>query len=229
MPGLAERYKKIQGRLQDACRSCGRDPSEVQLLAVSKTFPVESVRELYALGQQDFGENFVQEGQEKASIFSTPRWHLIGPLQRNKVRPALEVFDTLHAIDRWEIAERVDRIATKMGRTVRGFVQVRLGDEGSKSGIDPKALMGELERWNDEGLESLRLIGLMTIPPPEGSRPYFAQLRELRDMLKAEDWPLFTQYQLSMGMSDDFEDAIAEGSNWVRVGRALFGARKKPI
>lgn len=228
MGTLSDRYKKIHKRLQDACRRCGRDPAEVQLLAVSKTFPVERVRELYALGQQDFGENYVQEGVEKAAAFPTPRWHLIGPLQRNKVRPALEVFDTLHAIDRWEIAERVDRIATKMGRSVRGFVQVRLGDEGSKSGLDPKQVLPELERWNEQGFESLRLIGLMTIPPPEGSRPYFEQLRELRDAVRDEGWPLFSQYQLSMGMSDDFEDAIAEGSNWVRVGRALFGPRPRP-
>jgi len=138
----------------------------------------------------------------------------------------VQLFPVIHSLDRLSLAERLERLANQAGRVVEAFVQVRLGEEDSKSGLDPTEVVAELERWN--GLRQwsgLRLIGLMTLPPPQTSRPFFVQLRELRDQLRALNLPIFQDYQLSMGMSDDFEAAIDEGSNWIRVGRALFGSR----
>lgn len=220
------RYLAVQQRIQEACQKSGRNREDVRLLAVSKTFPIEPVRELFAAGQIDFGENYVQEAEEKVPQLPQARWHLIGPLQSNKAARAVQLFPVIHSLDRLSLAERLERLANQAGRVVEAFVQVRLGEEDSKSGLDPTEVVAELERWN--GLRQwsgLRLIGLMTLPPPQTSRPFFVQLRELRDQLRALNLPIFQDYQLSMGMSDDFEAAIDEGSNWIRVGRALFGSR----
>ena len=220
---LLDRYQAIQERIQTACERAGRAPDAVHLLAVSKTFPVEAIQELAALGQRDFGENYVQEASAKVGQVEGAHWHLIGPLQRNKAGPALDIFDTIHSLDRLELALRLEQLAAQRGRTLDAFVQIRLGDEESKSGLDPDTLEAELERWSAHPWQALRLVGLMTLPPPQVSRPHFARLRELAERFcKA---PLFVDSQLSMGMSEDFEAAIAEGSHWVRVGRALFGAR----
>jgi pyridoxal phosphate enzyme (YggS family) len=221
------RLHSVQARIQQACHAAGRSPEEVRLLAVSKTFPIEPIRELFQAGQVDFGENYVQEAEAKVAALSQARWHLIGPLQSNKAARAVQLFSIIHSLDRLSLAERLERLARESGRGLQAFVQVRLGEEDSKSGIDPEDLVPELQRWNEaREWKALRLVGLMTLPPPQVSRPYFARLRELRDQLQALSLPIFSDYQLSMGMSDDFEAAIAEGSNWVRVGRALFGSRK---
>lgn len=221
-----ERYLAVQQRIQEACQKSGRNRQEVRLLAVSKTFPIEPVRELFAAGQLDFGENYVQEAEEKVPLLPEARWHLIGPLQSNKAAKAVQLFPVIHSLDRLSLAERLDRLALEAGRVVEAFVQVRLGEEDSKSGLDPTKLVAELERWNAlRQWSGLRLIGLMTLPPPRTSWPFFVQLRELRDQLRTLDLPIFQDYQLSMGMSDDFEAAIDEGSNWIRIGRALFGSR----
>ena len=222
---VVERYHELQERIQQACHTSSRDPQEVHLLAVSKTFPVELVAQLYAAGQRDFGENYVQEATPKVASLPQADWHLIGPLQSNKARLATSLFGTIHSLDRLSLAQKLERAARDEGKTLRAFVQVRLGEEDSKSGLDPNDLLAEMELWNSHSWSALQLVGLMTLPPPHQSRGYFAQLRCLRDRLKEQGWPLFADYQLSMGMSDDFEDAIAEGSNWVRVGRALFGHR----
>lgn len=197
----------------------------MQLLAVSKTFPLEAVAALYAAGQRDFGENYVQEAAAKVAGLPEARWHLIGPLQSNKARAAAELFGTIHSLDRLSLALKLERSAGQAGKTLQAFVQVRLGEEESKSGLEPDTLVGELEEWNRHSFGHLRFVGLMTLPPPQRSRPFFARLAQLRDELRRLNLPLFQDYQLSMGMSDDFEAAIAEGSNWVRVGRALFGER----
>ncbi len=222
---VEQRLQSVQDRLQEACRAHGRKISEVRLLAVSKTFPVSAIAELAALGQLDFGENYVQEASAKVAQMPDLRWHLIGPLQRNKARQAVELFSVIHSVDRLELAQRLENMAAQQNKVVDAFVQVRLGDEASKSGLDPAQLLSEMAQWNQQSWKHLRIVGLMSIPAPQHSRPYFAQLRGLRDELQAAALPLFRDYQLSMGMSDDFEDAIAEGSNWVRIGRALFGSR----
>lgn len=223
---VGERYLEVKQRIEQACRGAGRPPEEVRLLAVSKTFPIEPIRDLFAVGQLDFGENYVQEAEQKVPLLPEARWHLIGPLQSNKAGKAVQLFPVIHSLDRYSLAERLERLAVESGRVIQAFVQVRLGEEDSKSGLDPKELIAELERWSTaRSWQGLHLIGLMTLPPPQTSRPFFAQLRELRNQLKTLQLPIFQDYQLSMGMSDDFEAAIAEGSNWIRVGRALFGSR----
>ena len=223
---VAERFLEVKQRIDEACRAAGRPTDEVRLLAVSKTFPIEPVRELLAAGQVDFGENYVQEAETKVPLLPEARWHLIGPLQSNKATKAVQLFPVIHSLDRLSLAERLERLASEAGRMIEAFVQVRLGEEDSKSGVDPKDLIAEVERWNSaREWRGLRLVGLMTLPPPQISRPFFAQLRELRDQLQQRELPIFDRFELSMGMSDDFEAAIAEGSNWIRVGRALFGSR----
>ncbi|MBN9415686.1 YggS family pyridoxal phosphate enzyme [bacterium SCN 62-11] len=223
---VAERFLEVKQRIEQACLRAGRATDEVRLLAVSKTFPIEPVRELLASGQLDFGENYVQEAETKVPLLPEARWHLIGPLQSNKAAKAVQLFPVIHSLDRFSLAERLERLALEAGRVVEAFVQVRLGEEESKSGVDPKDLVAELERWNSaREWRGLRLTGLMTLPPPQISRPFFGQLRELRDQLQQRKLAIFDRYELSMGMSDDFEAAIAEGSNWIRVGRALFGNR----
>lgn len=174
---------------------------------------------------EDAGGPLVPDPAEKARHRVAAQgvsWHLIGPLQSNKAKPAAAQFSFIHSLDRLELADRLDAVAAG---PLRAFVQVRLGDESSKSGIDPDDLLSELERWSARSWRHLRLVGFMTIPPPASSRPHFARLRALRDRVRQEGWPMFLDYDLSMGMSDDFADAVAEGSNWVRVGRALFGER----
>lgn len=228
---LAGRYRRVQEQVEQACLKANRDPAEVRLLAVSKTFPASAVRALHGLGQADFGENYVQEASVKAAELAADagtqglRWHLIGPLQRNKARVALGFFDVFHSVDRLELALRLESLADQMGRSLDAFVQVNLAGEASKSGLDPLRVREELERWNQHSWKRIRWIGLMTIPPAGNSLPYFYRLAELRDGLQADAFSMFSQFQLSMGMSDDFEAAIAAGSNWIRIGRAIFGDR----
>jgi pyridoxal phosphate enzyme (YggS family) len=227
---VVERYHQVLARINQACQKASRPLSEVHLLAVSKTFPVDRVRQLYDAGQRDFGENYVQEAASKIANLAEAnlpeaKWHLIGPLQSNKARTACSLFRTIHSLDRLSLAQKLEQVARDQGKTMDAYVQVRLGQEDSKSGLDPTDLLAEMDRWSLHPWQSLRLVGLMTLPPPHRSRPYFAQLRQLRDRLQERALPMFVDYQLSMGMSDDFEDAIAEGSNWIRVGRALFGER----
>ena len=201
------------------------------LVGASKQQPVSVLAEVFQAGLTLFGENRVQEALAKSrELPAGIEWHLIGPLQSNKVRPALDLFRTIHSIDRLRIAEAVDREAGARGIAVTGFLEVNLGGEGSKHGFstqDITAAAGPLAE-----LKHLRIAGLMAIPPPgetpEDSRPWFRRLRELRDELSARpEWQGFPGW-LSMGMSDDFEVAIEEGATHVRVGSALFGPRVRP-
>ncbi|MBT9588115.1 YggS family pyridoxal phosphate-dependent enzyme [bacterium] len=222
---VVERYHQVLERIEQACQKSARASQEVHLLAVTKTFPVDLIVQLFKAGQRDFGENYVQEAESKVARLPQANWHMIGPLQSNKARTAVSLFSTIHSLDRLSLAQRLEQMARAAGKTMNAFVQIRLGEENSKSGLDPADLMAEMQRWSAHNWQALRLVGLMTLPPPQASRPYFARLRQLRDQLKERAWPMFVDYQLSMGMSDDFEDAIAEGSNWIRIGRALFGSR----
>jgi pyridoxal phosphate enzyme (YggS family) len=217
----------------------------VVLVGVSKTQPASALAEAWRAGLRVFGENRVQEALAKSAelaglvpgLLSDPQgaadWHLIGPLQSNKVRAALDLFSTVHSVDRPKIAEALDREAAARGRRITGLLEVNLGGEASKHGFPLSALSANngfaaaIRPLAD--LEHLRITGLMAIPPPgndaEASRPWFRRLRELRDHLASRpEWQGFPGY-LSMGMSDDFEVAIEEGSTHVRVGTALFGPR----
>ena len=190
----------------------------MRLIAVSKTKPAEAVRAAIAAGVRDIGENYVQEAMAKrAAAGDGAAWHLIGHLQRNKASRALETFDVIHTIDSLTLGEAVARLAAGRGRPARVLIEVNSGGEASKSGVSPDELPDLLARLRDP---QLSVEGLMTIPPPgppESARPYFRQLRALRDAAGLRE--------LSMGMSDDFEIAIEEGATMVRVGRAIFGAR----
>jgi len=228
MSAAAQRCAEIGARIAAAAARAGRDPAAVTLIGASKMQPVETLRAAYEAGLHRFGENRVQEGLGKAAQLPPAiEWHLLGPLQSNKVRPALRLFRTFHAVDRPAIALDLDREAGKLGLAVDGFLEINLGGEASKHGFVPERLAEQLAPLT--GLAHLHLRGLMAIPPPgdtpEAARPWFRQLRELaRELSAAPGWRDFSGW-LSMGMSDDFEVAIEEGATHVRLGTALFGPR----
>lgn len=217
----------VQERIAAAARRAGRREDAVLLVGVSKTVDAERVRAAIAAGVPALGENRVQEAREKIAILGRPRpWHLIGHLQTNKVKDALESFDLIHSVDRLPLAEALSRRAAEAGRRADVLVQVNVGEEPQKGGLRADELRGALETM--AGLPGLRLRGLMTIPPlphePEDSRPYYKEMRRLLD--EARRWghaPDLTE--LSMGMSGDFEVGVEEGATIVRVGTAIFSSR----
>ena len=226
---IAQRYLQITRRIEEACQRSGRHPREVVLVGASKTQPAEVLAEAFRAGLRVFGENRVQEAIAKSRELTAYDidWHLIGPLQSNKVKPALDLFGTVHSVDRPSIAEALDREAGRRGLAISGLLEVNLGLEESKHGFPPEGLAEAARPLAD--LEHLKIAGLMAIPPqaddPEGSRPWFRRLRELRDELGSRpEWPRFPGW-LSMGMSHDFEVAVEEGATHVRVGTSLFGPR----
>lgn len=237
---VVERVLAVRAAIADAARAAGRRPEEITLVAVTKTHPPALVAEAIAAGALDLGENRVQEAAAKiaelAGAQPRPRWHLIGHLQRNKAKLAAELFDLVHSVDSLRLAEALARHAQEAGRRLPALLQVNVSGEASKEGFDLAgglanraaldALLPDVERLL--ALPGLELRGLMTVAPIVGSaeeaRPYFARLRELRDEL-ARRYPQAGWAELSMGMTDDFAAAIAEGSTMVRVGRAIFGAR----
>ena len=227
---LAARYAAIDRRIAAACQRAGRRRESVQLVGASKRQALPLLAAAYACGLRRFGENRVQEAVAKApALPSDIEWHLLGPLQSNKVRKALAVCTVMHAIDRLTIALDIDREAALQGLRVGGFIEVNLGAEESKHGFVPDGLAAALEPL--AGLGNLEIRGLMAIPPPgasaEDSRPYFRRLAGLRDELaQRSEWRRRGfPGELSMGMSDDFEVAIEEGATQVRIGSALFGER----
>jgi pyridoxal phosphate enzyme (YggS family) len=227
---IADRVAAVRERMRRAAARAGRSPDDVVLVAVTKTHPPEVVREAFAAGLRDFGENRVQEAEGKVLALADLRtagirWHLVGHLQSNKARKAVPLFDLVHSLDDADLGRRLDRIGAEAARVVRTLVQVDLAGEGTKSGLPEDALLPTLEALR--GLPSLRVEGLMVLPPfaedPERTRPYFRRLRELRD--RAREQSLLRGSELSMGMSHDFEVAIEEGATYVRVGTELFGER----
>ena len=226
MSGLSGRLQNLVTRIARAASDAGRDPAGIRLLAVSKTWPAESVREAAAAGQHAFGENYVQEGVAKVEALADLglEWHFIGPLQSNKTRPVANSFAWVHSIDRLKIAQRLSEQRDVFLPQLQVCIQVNVSGEESKSGVSP-AELPELARAV-AALPRLKLRGLMTIPELTSDvvlqRERFATLRRLMDYLRADGLDLDT---LSMGMSDDLEAAIAEGSTMVRVGTAIFGSR----
>ena len=228
---LPERLAHIRARIGVAALKCGRSPHEVLLIAISKTHPASVVRAAIELGATDLGENRVQEAEQKIIEVGrhSARWHLVGHLQANKARRAVQLFDVIHSLDSLELARRLDRLCREEGReTLPVLIQVDLGHEETKSGIDEGELAQLIEGLKK--LERVQLVGLMTLPPffddPVQARPYFRRLRELRDELAAEGAFRDGKGELSMGMTHDFEVAIAEGATMVRVGTAIFGQRE---
>ncbi len=230
---IADRLAGIRGRIAAAARSAGRDPSSVRLVAVSKTFPIDSIREAYAAGQRDFGENRVQEALQKIASAADLeiRWHLLGHLQTNKARKAGPAFAAIQSVDSVELLQKIDAAAADAGRAPELLIQVDLAGEATKFGVPP----GEVPRLLEAAAacRAARLTGLMTLPPvpdtPEDARPWFRRLRGLRDEWLASGVPAPMLRELSMGMSGDFEVAIQEGATMVRVGTAIFGSRHAEV
>ena len=227
---LAARLTEVRERIAAAARNCGRSLDEVKLIAISKTHPASAIRTLIELGATDFGENRVQEAEEKITEISHQqvRWHLVGHLQANKARRAVSLFDVIHSLDSLELARRLDRLCAEEGREkLQVLIQIDLGHEETKSGVDESELTHMVEAFGP--LSHLDLIGLMTLPPffddTEQSRPFFRRLRELRDELASRGVFRDRQGELSMGMTHDFEVAIQEGATMVRIGTAIFGER----
>ena len=228
MTTISDRLRRMEQRIGAAARAAGRDPAAVRLLAVSKTWGLDAVREAAAAGQRAFGESYVQEGVGKVEALRAMglEWHFIGPLQSNKTRPVANAFDWVHSIDRLKIAERLAEQRAAHLAPLKVCIQVNVSAEDSKSGVAPEQL-GALAHAV-AALPRLQLRGLMCIPEPSADaavlRARFALLRELQAGLVADGLALDT---LSMGMSQDIELAVAEGATIVRVGSAIFGDRNR--
>ena len=227
MVDIASNLERLSAQIESIARGCGRNPAEISLLAVSKTFSADCVKQAHQWGQTLFGENRVQEAEEKIPSVDLPEleWHLIGPLQSNKARRAAELFDVIHTLDRPKIVGKLSSCAEEMGKTVRVLVEVKLGAEPQKHGILPQEVMDMVEQV--DSMPGLQLQGLMAIPPyqeeAEDSRPYFRQMADLlAEMNGRRQQPL---KELSMGMSHDYRSAIEEGATLLRIGTSIFGPR----
>jgi len=232
---IADNIAQVRERIVRAAGRVRRDPGSIALMAVSKTVEPEHIREAYAAGLRVFGENRVQEFQEKSAALRDLQdadWHLIGHLQTNKAKKAAELFTAIESVDSLRLAEKLNQAAQQTGNKLRVLIEIKIAEEESKHGIpldDPELeqLLGAAPR-----LDHLEIRGLMTVPPftedPEGARLHFRALRDLRDTIASRKLPAIGMDILSMGMSHDFEVAIEEGSTCVRVGTAIFGARPKP-
>ena len=229
MRDIEEILGEVKARIEAACNRAGRDPSEVEVIAVTKTHGAEVVKEAWDAGLRIVGENKVQEAAwKKPASVTGPLWHLIGHLQSNKVRKALELFDFFHSVDSAALADRMDAIAEDMGASPHILLEVNVSGEKSKSGMKPEDVRNVLVHIA-EACPRLTVEGLMTMAPfsenPEDARPYFRRLRELRDEMEKELGVGLPR--LSMGMSGDYEVAVEEGATWVRLGTVLFGERPK--
>jgi pyridoxal phosphate enzyme (YggS family) len=227
---IAGRTAAVRERIARAAARAARRAEEITLVAVCKTHPPEAVREAYAAGVRDFGENKVQEAEAKIPALSDLkelRWHLVGHLQTNKAKKAAQLFQRIHSIDSAELARKLEHYVAIVHARLDVLVQVELAGEAAKHGAGERQLFPLLEQLR--GMRSLRATGLMILPPfasdAEQSRPFFRRLRELRDRALAQD--LLLGAELSMGMSHDFEAAIEEGATLVRIGTEIFGERRK--
>jgi pyridoxal phosphate enzyme (YggS family) len=241
MSTIRENLQRVMDRIEKAALRVGRDPSEIKLVAVSKTVEAARIKEAIEAGVSILGENYVQEAQKKIEEIGRPAckesvsrnivegrrvaWHFIGHLQSNKAKYAVKLFDLMHSLDSIALAEELNHRAEQAGRVINVLIEVNLSGEGTKFGTDEGKISNLGRRVIH--LKHLSLEGLMTMPPyfdsPEMSRPYYIKLRELKEKLVREGIPL---RDLSMGMSNDFEIAVEEGATYVRVGTAIFGPRK---
>ena len=224
---LSERISSVFKKITYAALRAGRNPEEIKLIAVTKSQPIDKIKEAADLGLRVFGENRIQEAKTKIEFLKdfNIEWHMVGHLQSNKVKDAVRLFEVIHSLDSEKLARLINRESEKSGKTQRVLIQVKLSEEESKYGIKEREIENLLKTCKD--LKNLRVEGLMTIPPyfenPEDVRPYFRKLRQIKENLSEKDYFL---KELSMGMSHDFEVAIEEGATMVRIGTALFGQRE---
>jgi PLP dependent protein len=229
MVDVAANYRKIIDRISEAALRVGRNPREIKLLAAAKSQSVELVQAAIAVGVRLIGENYVQEAEGKRQVISEAvEWHMIGHLQRNKVKTALSTFNLIQSLDSVALARELDKEGRRSGKKVRTLIEINLGDEQAKSGIRRGKVAELVERLSE--MAHLQVEGLMAVPPfkenPEEIRPYFRSLKELQVELQGRKIPNGSFNELSMGMTHDYPIAIEEGATIVRIGTALFGPRK---
>jgi pyridoxal phosphate enzyme (YggS family) len=229
MNTIGGRLNSLKTRIVAAAAAAGRPAGEIRIVAASKTFPPSAIREAVAAGVSDIGENYIQEARAKhTTLQDIPvTWHFIGHLQTNKAKYAVRLFDLIHTVDSYRLALELDRCARKLAKVQAVLIQVNTAAEDSKSGVTPDEALALIRRT--AGLENIAVRGLMTLPPyfnaPEKVRPFFAALRRLRERIDAERIDNIDLKELSMGMTGDFEAAVAEGATLVRIGTAIFGER----
>jgi PLP dependent protein len=229
---IPQNLQNLKSRIAGAAQRSGRRPEDVRLIAVTKTVPMDRIREAISSGQRLFGENYVQEAAKKldslGSLYHETNWHFIGHLQRNKAKLAVQLFDCIETVDNLKLARALDRHAKAAGKRLSVYVQVNVARDFRKSGLSPEELPVFLTQAAE--LSGIDICGLMTMPPwepePESLRPWFRALRDLRDEMNAGLDHSPGLRELSMGMSQDFETAIEEGATVVRIGTALFGRRE---
>jgi len=226
---IAQNVARVKERIRQAALRVGRDPASVRLVAASKTVDAARIRAAITAGVTILGENYLQEARDKIGQLGRHgvEWHLIGTLQRNKVRYTFDLFDMLQSIDSMALAEEINRRGARLGRHMAVLLEVNVGGELTKSGFEAQTLLAEAHKLSQ--FKNLQVRGLMTIPPPtlhpEGARPFYRQVRELRERLVQQEIEGLEWQELSMGMTADFEIAVEEGATLVRVGTAIFGAR----
>ena len=228
MNGIDSNITAIRGRIKQAALNAGRNPSEIKLMAVTKTVVDDRILEAIASGVELIGENYIQEARRKHDVIGArAQFHFIGHLQTNKAKYAVQLFTLIHSVDRIELAEELNKKAASIGKTQNILIEVNTSGEASKSGIAPVATLPLIKEISP--LTNLRICGLMTMPPyfdnPEDARKFFISLRELRDEIATQNINNVFIDELSMGMSDDFEVAIEEGATIIRIGRGIFGDR----
>jgi pyridoxal phosphate enzyme (YggS family) len=229
MNTVSTRLAALQARIRSAAAAAGRPDDAIRLVAVSKTFPVEAIRQAIAAGVSDIGENYIQEARGKFEALqgSAVKWHFIGRLQSNKAKHAVRMFDLIHTLDSYKLALELDRCARRLHKIQPVLIQVNVAGETAKAGVAPEEALPLVRQA--AALENIAVQGLMTLPPyfnsPERVRPFFAALRQLRDRIRQAQIAEVGMQELSMGMTGDFEAAVAEGATLVRIGTALFGER----
>ena len=231
---IADNIVSVRERIARAASRAGGNPDSITLMAVSKTVEPQRILEAYDAGIRVFGENRVQEFDEKVPVLQDLKeaeWHLIGHLQTNKARKAVEIFEAIDSVDSLRLAQKLDQAAQQVGKVLPVLIEINVGGEENKNGVSAASVELEEILQATDALKNLRVRGLMTIPPytedPQGARPYFQKLRQLRDSIAARSLPRIDMHVLSMGMSHDFEVAIEEGSTCIRVGTAIFGERPR--
>ncbi len=228
MPKVSDNLLLVKERIERAALKAGRDSSEIKLVAVSKKIGVEKIKDAVSAGATLLGENYVQEAKKKiGEIGRSVEWHMIGRLQTNKVKDAINLFDMIQSVDRIGLAEEINKRAKRQNKRIRVLIEVNISGEATKSGIEREKVISLVSEI--AGFTNIEVEGLMTMPPyctdPQDARPYFKLLRELREEIERQRFANVSMKELSMGMSNDFEVAIEEGATIVRVGTAIFGAR----